>query len=72
MTLQTIKTPGVETLVVLTAAEYEDLLDAGDVAEHVRAMAPINRGEMEMLTEPRCCAPLRPQPPSPSGAKSAG
>jgi DNA-binding XRE family transcriptional regulator len=48
MGLQTITTPGGEELVVLSRAEYEDLVDARD---HATAMAAHRRGDDDGLTE---------------------
>ena len=51
MTLQTLKTPAGETLIVLSEADYEALIDAADSANHSATMAAISRGEIELLTQ---------------------
>jgi DNA-binding XRE family transcriptional regulator len=48
MGAQTITTPGGEELVLMSRAEYEDLIDARD---HVTAMASHRRGDDEGLTD---------------------
>ena len=47
--LQKIITPKGETLVVMSLAEYEELLDAADVAEAHRVLAEIAAGRQEWV-----------------------
>lgn len=47
--MQTIKTPGGETLVILSLAEYEALEDARDAATADRIKADIAAGRSEMV-----------------------
>lgn len=48
MGIQTITTPAGEELVVLSRADYEDLVDGRD---HARALAEVAGGRMETLTD---------------------
>jgi DNA-binding XRE family transcriptional regulator len=45
---QTIKTPGGEELVLMSRADYEELIDP---REHAQAMAAYHRGEDEAITD---------------------
>lgn len=47
--MQTITTPGGETLVVLPIAEYEDLLDRADIAQADKVKADIAAGRDELV-----------------------
>lgn len=47
--MQTLKTPGGETLVVLPLAEYERLVDAAEAAEAAAVRADIDAGRDEMV-----------------------
>ncbi len=47
--LQKIVTPGGETLVVMSEAEYEALLDATDIADAKRVLAEIAAGRQEWV-----------------------
>jgi DNA-binding Xre family transcriptional regulator len=55
MPVQTIKTPGGETLVVLTLDEYEDLVDARDANA---ALLEIASGRMETFSSEQVLASL--------------
>ncbi|WP_027993734.1 helix-turn-helix transcriptional regulator [Sinorhizobium meliloti] len=47
--MQTITTPGGETLVVLPIAEYEDLRDRADIAQADKVKADIAAGRDELV-----------------------
>lgn len=47
--LQKIVTPGGETLVVMSLQDYEELLDAADVADAHRVLAEIEAGRQEWV-----------------------
>ena len=49
MTVQTITTPGGETLVVLPVDEYDKLIDAADIASADRVRRDLEAGADEMI-----------------------